>query len=150
MDIARRVTGTYHNEDQRWIKGGILHAPADSVVLDRSAFAGAQALDVAFPNGYIPSGIVLAMVTATGLFVRYDPAFDADPATAGVQSDGRNVARGFLLKSIAYDRQSSGDLPAALAVRLDVITNYLPAGNNLDAAARDALRHVRFHDYNVA
>ncbi len=149
IDIARRTTQTYLNEDQRWLKGGVLYAPAESILLDRTGFAGATALTTAFPNGYIPSGIFLARVTATGLFVRYDPTFDVDTATAGVQSDGRNAALGVLLTSVPYDRDSTGNIAAAMAVRCDVITNYLPTGNNLDDAARTALRHMRFFTYNV-
>jgi hypothetical protein len=138
IDIAKRTTETYLNEDQRWLKGGILYAPADSILLDRSAFP----LTTTFDDGYIPSGVFLARVTATGLYVPY-----ADAGEAG--APGTGVARGMLLTSVPYDRQSDGDIAAALAVRCDVIENYLPTGHGLDAAARAELPHMRFFTYNV-
>ncbi len=237
IDIARRTVQTYLNEDQRWLKGGILYAPADSILLDRALFPEAS-----FPNGYIPSGLVLGRVTATGRFGPYGASpsevqtvnlgaatagtititFDGETtgainfnATAaavqtalealsnvnpgdvavtggplpgtitltfggrylgtnvpqvtvtptgltggtvtvattteggGNVTDGRQTARGLLLTSTPYDRTSAGNIGAALAVRCDVITNYLPAGHGLDDAARADLTHMRFFTYNV-
>lgn len=68
MDPSVRTAGTFLNEDQRWLGNGgkPIGSPRD-IVLDRSAFD----LVTAFPNGFIPSGIGLARVTATGLYIPY-------------------------------------------------------------------------------
>lgn len=85
-DISQRTIGTYSNEDQRWIapeaKPGRDVAPGRTITLDRSAFD----LVTAFPNGFIPSGIVLAKVAATGLYIPYVDA------TTEVQSVGLGAA----------------------------------------------------------
>src|SRR4051794_35245188 len=68
MDPSVRTVGTFLNEDQRWIgNGGMPIGQPRDIVLDRSAFD----LVTAFPNGFIPSGIALAKVTATGLHIPY-------------------------------------------------------------------------------
>lgn len=69
MSINPRTITTLRNEDQSWIGPGGVSAFQDnqSIVLDRSGFD----LVTAFPNGYIPSGVVLGKITATGLYVPY-------------------------------------------------------------------------------
>lgn len=68
INIAVRTTHDWRNEDQRWIgNGGVPIAPCRSIVLDRSKFD----LVTAYPNGYIPSGVPLARITATGLYGPY-------------------------------------------------------------------------------
>lgn len=69
MSINPRTTTVLRNEDQSWIGPGGVSAFQDnqSVVLDRSAFD----LVTAFPNGYIPSGVVLGVITASGLYGPY-------------------------------------------------------------------------------
>lgn len=61
-------TKSYGNEDQRWIgNGGHPGLAPRSIVLDRSLFD----LTTEYPNGYIPSGVELGKVTATGLYGPY-------------------------------------------------------------------------------
>lgn len=61
-------TKSYGNEDQRWIgNGGQPGLAPRSIVLDRSLFD----LTTDYPNGYIPSGVELGKVTATGLYGPY-------------------------------------------------------------------------------
>jgi hypothetical protein len=69
VSINPRTITTLVNEDQSWIGPGGISAFQDnqSIVLDRSAFD----LVTAFPNGYIPSGVVLGKITATGLYAPY-------------------------------------------------------------------------------
>lgn len=69
MSINPRTITTLRNEDQSWIGPGGVSAFQDnqSIVLDRSAFD----LVTAFPNGYIPSGVVLGKITSTGLYAPY-------------------------------------------------------------------------------
>lgn len=136
-DISRKQGETYLNEDQRWLKGGQLYAPADSILLDLTAFD----LDATFPDGFIPSGIALGRVTATGLLAPYDP--DA--------VNGSETAVGRLFTTVAYNRDSDADeIGGSLAVRCDVIRNYLPAQDTADAAAEEELVHMRHFTYNDA
>lgn len=134
MDISTRTTRTLVNEDQRWIgNGGKPIGTPRTIVLDRSLFD----LTAAYPNGHIPSGIPLGKVTATGLYGPYDPA----------AVDGRGDAAGHLFASISVDRDSSGDLGAALFWSGEVITNFLPAAPaaQIDAAGRaDVAAHIAY------
>lgn len=228
IDISLRNRMDLRNEDQRWIgNGGKPLAPPRSIVLDRSAFD----LVTAFPNGFIPSGVALAKLTATGLYVPYagSPSevqtltrtstggtvtfsFDGSPVSAtvpataagltatavqtaleglstvnpgdvtvtgaaggpltvtfggrylgqnvpalvvdntsatggtvtvataaaggGTGSGGSEAMAGHLFVSAAYDRDSTGDIAAALFWMGEVITNYLPTGHGLDAAGQ--------------
>lgn len=140
-DISVRTGRTLLNENQTWIGPGGISALQDnrSITLARATFAGATALTTAFPNGFIPSGVCLARITASGLYVRYDPTFDTDAATAGVQSDGRNFALGFLAVSVALDPNSTADISAALYWHGEVVEANLPAGHGLTAAGRTDL-----------
>lgn len=140
-DISIRTGTTYTTENQTWIGPGGITALRDlrSITLDRATFAGATALATAFPNGFIPSGVTLARVTATGLYVRYDPTYDVDAATAGVQSDGRNVALGFLAVSVVLPVNSTANISAALYWHGEVIEANLPTGHGLTAAGRTDL-----------
>lgn len=226
IDISVRTRADLRNEDQRWIgNGGQPLAPCRSIVLDRSGFD----LVTAFPNGFIPSGVALGKITATGLYVPYAASpsevqtltrtstggtvtytFDGETTAAvsaaatvtaaviqaaletlasvnpgditvtgatggpftvtfggrylgtnvpqlvvdntsatggtivaatgtaggGAASDGSEVLAGHLFVSAAYDRDSTGDIAAALFWTGEVITNYLPTGHGLDAAGR--------------
>lgn len=68
MDVSVRTVGTFLNEDQRWLgNGGQPIGQPRSIILDRSGFD----LVTAFPDGFIPSGVALAKVAATGLFIPY-------------------------------------------------------------------------------
>jgi Bacteriophage lambda head decoration protein D len=126
-DISVRAGSTYINEDQRWIGPatiGELRTSTDTITLDRSAFD----LVTAFPNGIIPSGVVLGKITATGLYAPY--------ADAG--AGGLDTAVGFLVTSIVYDRNSAAtsDIVAALLWKGEVIEAFLPTNHGLTAAAR--------------
>jgi hypothetical protein len=125
-DISVRAGKTYLNENQRWIgPGGISALPdARSITLNRALFD----LVTAFPNGFIPSGIVLAKVTATGLYGPY-----SDAAT-----DGRTTALGFLAVTVEASTPG-GNISAALYWHGEVVEAFLPAGHGLDAAGRTDL-----------
>ncbi len=125
-DISVRASRTLVNEDQRWIGPGGITALRDNatITLDRSAFD----LVTNFPNGFIPSGVVLGRITATGLYAPY--------ADAGV--GGLDTAVGFLAVSIEADRNSAAtsDLLAALYWHGEVIEAFLPTNHGLTASAR--------------
>lgn len=126
MDISLRTNLELVQDDQTWVgRGGVPRSACHDIVLDRSAFN----LTATFPDGYIPSGVVLGLITATGLYGPYAPA--------GV--GGLDVARGFLFTAVTYDRDSTGDLGAALFWDGEVIEGNLPTNNGLDAAAKTEL-----------
>ena len=120
---------SFAGEDRSWTKSKKGYDTCRSITIDFSLFtAGTH-----FPNGYLPSGLVLGVVTATG---RYGPYSDA----AG---DGRTVARGFLFSSV-YVNDAASRAAAALFWEGIVDTTELPAGHGLDANARTDLPSIRF------
>lgn len=235
-DISIRTVGTYLNEDQRWLYGGKPDGPNLDIVLDRSGFD----LVTTFPNGFIPSGVALAKVASTGLYVPYDGdsesvsiavnatggsftitiegqttaaiAFNATAAavqaavellpgigpndltwtggpgaaggatpyvgtwggryagadapavtttaagltggagTAAVTTTaggtespaGEGTGRGLLFASVAYDRDSTGDIAAALCRDATVIESLLPSGHGVDTAFKADTPHLKF------
>jgi len=133
MDLSTRPLHSFLNEDQRWIgPGGIESAEtALSITLNVALFD----MVTAFPNRYIPSGVLLGVVTATGLYGPY--------ATAA--TDGRQTAAGLLLVSEPVDPLStSNNHPAALYWKGQVIQSYLPANSGITPAAITALQRILF------
>ena len=127
-DLSVRAGSTYVNEDQRWIGPatiGELGTSTDTITLNRSLFD----LVTAFPNGIIPSGVVLGRHTATGMYGPYNNGL----------ATGVETAVGFLAVSIAYDRNSTANMIAALLWKGEVLEAFLPTGHGLDAAGRTDL-----------
>jgi hypothetical protein len=244
MDISTRTKKTLLNEDQRWIgNGGEPIGRPRPIVLDRSLLD----LATAYPNGFIPSGIPLGRVAATGLYGPYTgsteevqtitvsatggtftitlsgqataaiawnaaasavqaalvalpnvnagdivvtggpggtapytltfggqyantdvPAVTTDassltggagtaavatatPGGADTTSDGRQVCVGHLFASIPYDRDSTGDLGAALFWSGEVVTNHLPPApaHQIDANGRADCSHIAYVTHTV-
>lgn len=82
-NIAVRTSGTGYGDSRVWVYADQSEQRGRaSITLDITKFtAGTH-----YPNGYLPSGLVLGKVTATGLYGPYDNA----------AVDGREVAAGFL------------------------------------------------------
>jgi hypothetical protein len=238
MDPSVRTKGTFLNEDQRWLYGGREDGPNLDIILDRSGFD----LVTAFPNGFIPSGVALAEVAATGLYIPYvnqtNPSYSVTvDATSGtwtitVEGDtsaavafnvsaanlrtaienlpgvnagdvtvtggpgasgggtpyvvtfvagqyagtagpvvsvadvdlagggdavavvataggvttpaGEAIGRGLLFASVPYDRDSTGDISAALCRDATVIESLLPTGHGVDAAFKADCPHLKW------
>jgi hypothetical protein len=118
-----------------WVAPGGIAAlrDMDSVVLDRSAFD----LVTAFPNGYLPSGLVLGKITATGLYGPY--------ADAG--AGGLDTAVGFLGADIEMrsNQASTADELAPLLWHGEIDESALPTGHGLTSAAKvDLAAKFRF------
>jgi hypothetical protein len=131
-DLGIRTTKTLLNEDQRWIAPGGISAmkDADTITLDVALFSR-----VTFPSALLPSGLVLAKVTATGLYGPYD---DADVL-------GRQVATHHLLATVEWDvLKTTGKLVVAGYWHGEVIESFLPTGHGLDAAAKVDLARIRY------
>lgn len=138
MDLAP-TSKTYDSDDRRWLRDRHGLSTTVPVQLDGDAFPAGT-----FPDGVVPSGTVLGIVTATGLAVPYNNTFDADPATAGVQSDGRDVAVGHLLNSETV--RPGGRHLTAVVNHGQVKRGLLPAASGLDAAAEADLPLITYRD----
>lgn len=143
-------TVAFQSERRSWLYGlhGTDPGTTPSATLDVSAFTAASH----YPNGFLPSGLVLGRITATGLYAPYNPTFDADPVAAGQQGDGREVAAGILFASVRIPNLAdlTKDVGGALLVHGFVRISKLPiapgtaGGGFLDAAAQNALRLIHF------
>lgn len=118
MDISVRTT-TYGVENRSWLGSAHGTEATRTVTLDVSAFTEATH----YPDGYIPSGVVLGRITASGLYGPYDNA----------AVDGRELAAGFLFNSTTVN--GTADLGAPLLEHGMVIEDKLPSNSGLDAAA---------------
>jgi hypothetical protein len=120
-DISVRTIKTYGNTDQRWIGPGGQRAlrDNDTITLDRSGFD----LVTNFPNGFIPSGIVLGKITSSGLYVPY-AGRSAEVQTITVDATGGN----FTLK---LDGETTANISAtataaAVKAALETLSNVSP------------------------
>lgn len=122
----------FQAEDRSWLRGphGVEPGTTPTVTLLMSLFTKADH----YPNGFIPSGIVLGKVTASGVYGPYDPE----------ASDGRETAAGLLFGSLTVDgdRAASGLVVHAFvdAARLPIKTGE----GALDSDARADLKHIIF------
>jgi hypothetical protein len=133
VQIQTRTVADYRQDDQRWLgNGGEPAQVPRSIVLDKSAFT------TTWPDGYIPSGIVLGKITATGLYAPYNNAL----------ATGVETAVGLLFAAVPYDRLGAAgdDLGAALMFAGEVLVDFLPASNGLDTNARTDLKLISFVD----
>lgn len=124
MDISLQPTETWTAENRSWV--GSRHGTdvTQTITLKNSLFTA----NTHYPDGYVPSGIVLGRVTASGLYGPYDDA-------AG---DGRAVAVGFLYSNVKM-LASGADVGAALHWHGVVIAAKLPFSSGtgfLDAAGK--------------
>lgn len=128
-EIAQRST-QFAGEDRRWLDGG-LHGQNTNkdVTLDGDLFPAGT-----FPDGRVPSGVVLGVVTATKLAGPYAPG----------AVDGRQDAAGHLLNT---ETVRPGARIVTAAVRHGVVNrNLLPAVSGLDAAAEGDLSQITYQD----
>lgn len=111
-------TNTYTTEKQSWLGSAHGTNECDSVTLDADKFLGA------FPTGIVPSGVVLGMITATGLYAPYGASpsevqtINLGAATAGtvtITFDGETTA------AIAYNATA-----AAVQTALEALSNVDP------------------------
>ncbi len=124
MDITLQPTETWTAEDRSWLGSRDGTEVTQTITLDTSTFTEGTH----YPNGYIPSGTVLGMITATGLFGPYDNA----------ASDGRQTAVGFLFSNTKV-RNGGPDVGAAIHWRGVIRSSRLPSNSGLDSAGRTDL-----------
>lgn len=115
-------------EDHTWL--GSRHGTdnGDPITLDGDLMLAA------FPSGLVPSGVVVAKVTATGRYAFY--------TDAGTHGAGTDTARYHLLTT---KQVFAGEhTPAAGFWHGEVVEAKLPAGHGLTAAAKADLTQVRY------
>lgn len=125
-------TNQYQVEDRSWDLSphGSDPGSTPSITLDVSSFTEATH----YPDGYLPSGLPLGKITATGLYGPYD-----DGAL-----DGREVCAGLLFASVKIPDTSdtTKDVGGALKVHGFVDASKLPVA--LDAAGQADLTLIHF------
>ena len=129
MDLSVREE-VFGSENRAWL--GSQHGTDSnrSITLDVSTFTGATH----YPDGFIPSGVVVGEITASGLFGPYD-----DTAV-----DGRAIAAGHRCTSIP-GRARAPNLGAPLLDHGAVVESKLPADHGLDEAAKtDLAGQIRY------
>lgn len=127
------VKSTDHQvEDRSWDLSphGSEPGTTPSITLDVSAFTEATH----FPNGFIPSGMPLGKITATGLYGPYDDA----------AVDGREVCAGLLFGYVKVPdvNDTTKNAGGALKVHGFVDAARLPVA--LDAAGQADLTLIHF------
>ena|SRR5690606_686958 len=126
--ISVKTGITYRGENRSWLQSphGTDPNANPNVTLDVSLFTEATH----YPDGFVPSGMVLGRVTATKRYGPYDPA----------ATDGRETAAGHLFGSLVVKGESR--VGGALVVHGFVDASKLPANSGLDSAARAELSHI--------
>ncbi len=130
-DISVRSLGTFGAEDRSWTIGEHGFDMSENAPLDFTKFTGAN-----FTDGYIKSGCVLGLVTATGKYGPYDDA----------ASDGRQTAVGMLFNTVKIPANTATVTSDAILTHFLCRTARLPYATGLgalDANARTDLRLVR-------
>lgn len=131
MGIAQKTETFVSPEDHSWLGKSIGFDQMDPGTLDVDVF-----LAHGFATGFIPSGVVLGKVTATGLLVPY-----TDAATYGAGSD---TAVGHLGTSKSLGTTAGQKEPCAIFWLGEVIEAKLPASHGLTAAAKADLTHIKY------
>ncbi len=133
IEIAQRAA-SYAGEDRRWLASTHGQDTNRSVTLSGDLFPAA-----AFPDGRVPSGQVIGVVTATGLAGPYDAA----------AVDGRQTAVGHLLNSevVGVGSGITGRRVSTAVVRHGVVNrNLLPAGSGHSATVEGQLTRIVYQD----
>lgn len=134
------LTTPYQIEDRSWLLSPHGTEPGETLsgTLDVSVFTAATH----YPNGYFPSGIVLGVITASGLYGPYD-----DTAV-----DGRAVAAGILFGSVKVPNvaDTTKDVGVGVLVHGFVKKARLPIANGatgrgyIDANGEADLKLIHF------
>lgn len=133
-------TASYQVEKRSWLLSPHGTDPGTTLsgTLDISSLTAATH----YPNGYVPSGLVLGVITASGLYGPYD-----DTAT-----DGRQTAAGILFGSVKVPNtaDTTKDVGIGVLVHGFVKTSKLPIANGstgrgyIDAAGQTDLKLIHF------
>lgn len=126
---------TYLPTDRAWLLfeavGHQQPTATDSGLLDFALFTAATH----YPDGFIPSGVLLGKVTTGGRLGPYD----------GAATDGRQTSVGLLYNATSVPADRTRKVAVAFVDVFAVVSeSRLPSGHGLDAAARADLPLVKF------
>lgn len=128
MRLARTSETYDPSENRTWLASLNGFTDTFGVTLDGDFWSAV------FTDGTVPSGVVVAIDSVSGLGVPYDDAYDADTATTGQQAQGHDVAVGHLLTTLT-GVDAGARVSGALVDHVRVNRNLLPTNAGLDAAA---------------
>lgn len=117
MDLTPTET-PFGADDRSWLGSAHGYDAADGITLDSDLFTAT------FTDGFVPSGVTLGKVTASGLYGPYDDA----------AVDGREVFAGHL--KVATRITAGHNVGAAIVRHGKVVEANLPTDHGLDAAAK--------------
>lgn len=129
MDL--QVTSeSWGNVDRSWLASRLGMDQCRSITLDLALFDEATH----YPDGHIPDGMTLGLVTATGRYGPYDDAL----------ATGQEVLAGHLFNPVKVNAGATR-AGAALYWMGIVRRNRLPLNHGLDAAGEaDVAAHIRY------
>lgn len=132
MDLLFESDGSFTNDDHSWLANRMGLDTMRPITLDLALFTKATH----FPNGFIPSGVALAKVTATSRYGPYNNAL----------ANGQEVMKGHLGSAVEVrPTNEAGRAAGALYNRGIVREARLPANHGLDAAGKvDMLGRVDY------
>lgn len=120
MDLSIQEE-SFGADDKSWLGSAHGTDATRTITLDTSAFVAADH----YPDGYVPSGMGLGRITATGIYGPYAPG----------AADGREVLAGHLYSATRM-KAGGADVGAALLEHCFVIEAKLPANHGVDAAGK--------------
>lgn len=126
---------TFLPADRPWLlfeaTGNNGPVPTTHGILDFALFtAGTH-----YPNGFIPSGVLVGRVTTGGKLGPYSNA----------AVDGRQTAVGFLYNAVAVPTDTARKVAAAVVDCFAIVSeSRLPSGHGLDAAAKAELPMIAY------
>lgn len=131
MDLTQR-TESWVSDKQDWL--GSAHAldTGETITLDITTWT--TLLGSTFTGGFIPSGVVVGKITASGKYGPYDNA----------AVDGRGTAVGHLLEPVIAKSTDTSDKVATRIWHGQVIEAKLPTGHGLDANAKTDLKLIDY------
>lgn len=121
FDLQFETEASFLNDDRSWIRRREGYDDMQSITLDLTTFT----LATHYPNGFLPSGLALGKISATGLYGIY---------LAGAL-DGRQDGRGYLGGAVDMTAvPATNKSVSSLFWRGTVKESRLPANHGTDAA----------------
>ncbi|WP_409186484.1 head decoration protein [Amycolatopsis sp. VS8301801F10] len=128
MDLSIK-TEAFQQDDQSWLGSAHGTESTRTITLDVSKFtAGTH-----YPNGYIPSGTALGLITASSKYGPYDDT----------QTDGRQTLVGHLFTGVKVPASTSTPVGAALYEHGRVRTAKLPFSSGAGAVDANGKADVK-------
>ena len=126
------TTTSYQVEKRGWLWGEHGTEPGCNPTITLDFTNGGFVAGTHYPNGYLPSGLVLGKITATGKYGVYDSA----------ATDGRQNAAALLFSSVKVPAVLSTPVGAAAFVHGFVDPARLPIPAQVTAAVKTALNLI--------